>query len=324
MSLLFSGRAVGADAGPLPFTRRVQRWVLTHLRQAITSLGEIWRAPLWAIITILVLGISMTLPTTLYVLVKNLQQVSASYDQSYEISLFLTQDTTATDVATLLTILQADPAVANVRFIDKASAMAEFKQQSGFGEALAFLDENPLPDVLLVTPKVNQPAAAEALLLKLQQERWVELAKLDISWLQRLAALTALLQQTVYSLAVLLLTAALLVIGNTIRLAIVDKKAEIEVMKLVGATDAFIQRPFLYTGLWLGLFGGVVAYIVVELLLWWLSKGIQHVTALYQSDFLLTSLELSEFGYLLAIAVTLGLLGSYLAVRSQLRAISPG
>lgn len=323
MSMLFAGRAVGATASQPNVLQKLLRGVLTHVRQAITSLGELWRSPLWALITVAVLGISMTLPTTLHLLVKNVQQVSRSYDESFEISLFLKNDAGATDIATLVTLLQGDAEVAKVRLIDKAAAMAEFKQQSGFGEALAFLDQNPLPDVLLVTPKKNQPAAAEALMHKLEKERFVELAKLDISWLERLAALMNLMQQAVYTIAVLLLSAALLVIGNTIRLSIMDKKAEIEVMKLVGATDAFIQRPFLYTGIWLGVFGGFLAFLVVELMLWWLQGAIATVTQLYQSDFVLNSLSLREFGYLMLIAVTLGLVGSYIAVRSHIKAIEP-
>jgi len=323
MSMLFAGRAVGATASQPNLLQKLLRILLTHVRQAVTSLGELWRSPLWALITVAVLGISMTLPTTLHLLVKNVQQVSRSYDQSFEISLFLKNDASPTDIATLVTLLQGDSQVAKVRLIDKAAAMAEFKQQSGFGEALAFLDQNPLPDVLLVTPKKNQPAAAEALMHKLEKERFVELAKLDISWLERLAALMNLMQQAVYTIAVLLLSAALLVIGNTIRLSIMDKKAEIEVMKLVGATDAFIQRPFLYTGIWLGVFGGFLAFVVVELMLWWLQGAIATVTQLYQSDFVLNSLSLREFGYLMLIAVTLGLVGSYIAVRSHIKAIEP-
>lgn len=323
MSILFSGRAVGATATQPNMLQKLLRGIFTHLRQAITSLGELWRSPLWTLITVAVLGVSMTLPTTLHLLVKNIQQVSRSYDQSFEISLFLQNDTTPTEIATLVTLLQGDPQVAKVRLIDKAAAMTEFKQQSGFGEALAFLDQNPLPDVLLVTPKINQPAAAEVLMQKLQKERYVELAKLDISWLERLAALMNLLQQAVYTIAILLLSAALLVIGNTIRLSIMDKKAEIEVMKLVGATDAFIQRPFLYTGIWLGVFGGFLAFVVVEVMLWWLRSAIATVTQLYQSDFVLNSLSMQEFGWLMLIAVSLGLVGSYIAVRSHIKAIEP-
>ncbi len=323
MSILFNGRASGASDSAPGLVQRFVMGIVGHLRQSVSSLGELWRSPVWTFVTIAVLGISMTLPATLHVLVKNLQQVSSSYDQSFEISLFLKNDVTETDIATLVTLLQGDKDVAKVRLIDKTAAMAEFKQESGFGEAISFLDQNPLPDVLLVTPAQSQPAAAEALLNKLQKERFVELAKLDISWLERLAAIMSLVQQVVYTIAALLLCGALLVIGNTIRLLIMDKKAEIEVMKLVGATDSFIQRPFLYTGIWLGVFGGFLAFLVIELMLYWLRGAIANVTQLYQSGFVLNVLTLQEFGLLMLIAVSLGLVGSYLAVRSHIKAIEP-
>ncbi|WP_348728690.1 permease-like cell division protein FtsX [Rheinheimera texasensis] len=323
MSILFNGRASGASDSAPGMVQRFVMGIVGHLRQSVSSLGELWRSPVWTFVTIAVLGISMTLPATLHVLVKNLQQVSSSYDQSFEISLFLKNDVTETDIATLVTLLQGDKDVAKVRLIDKTAAMAEFKQESGFGEAISFLDQNPLPDVLLVTPAQSQPAAAEALLNKLQKERFVELAKLDISWLERLAAIMSLVQQVVYTIAALLLCGALLVIGNTIRLLIMDKKAEIEVMKLVGATDSFIQRPFLYTGIWLGIFGGFLAFLVIELMLYWLRGAIANVTQLYQSGFVLNVLTLQEFGLLMLIAVSLGLVGSYLAVRSHIKAIEP-
>lgn len=323
MSMLLTGRAVGATTVKLTRREKLWRAVATHARQALSSLGELWRTPVWAFVTVAVLGVSMTLPATLHLLIKNIQQVSRSYDQSFEISLFLKNEATPTDIASFVTILQGDPQIAKVRLIDKAAAMAEFKQQSGFGEAIRFLDQNPLPDVLVVTPTENLPAAAENLLQKLEKERFVDLAKLDISWLERLAALMALMQQAVYTIAVLLLCAALLVIGNTIRLLIMDKKAEIEVMKLVGATDAFIQRPFLYTGVWLGVFGGFLAFLVIEFMILWLRAAIAKVTQLYQSDFVINSLSLAEFGVLMAIGTGLGLFGSYLAVRSHIKAIEP-
>lgn len=323
MSLLFSGRVSGASDTTPGVVQKLLMWLVSHLRQAVTSLGELWRSPLWTLVTVAVLGISMTLPATLHVLVKNLQQVSASYDQSFEISLFLKNDISETEIATLITLLQGDKEVAKVRLIDKAAAMAEFREGSGFGEALAFLEHNPLPDVLLVTPVRNQPAAAEALQQKLQRERFVELAKLDISWLERLAAIMSLVQQVVYAIATLLLSGALLVIGNTIRLLIMDKRSEIEVMKLVGATDSFIQRPFLYTGIWLGVFGGFLAFLIIEVLLFWLRGAIGNVTQLYQSGFVLNVLTLREFGLLMLIGIGLGWLGSYLAVRGHIKAIEP-
>lgn len=323
MSMLFSGRATGAESFSPSFAARIGMALVAHVRQCIGSLGELWRTPLWTLITVAVLGVSMTFPATLHLLVKNVQQVSNSYDKSFEISLFLQSNATDTDVATLTTLLQGNPQVAGVKLIDKNAAMQEFKQESGFGEALDFIEQNPLPHVLLVTPKVNTPAAAQALQESLQQERFVELAKLDISWLERLAALVNLVQQAVYTIAALLLCGAILVIGNTIRLLIMDKKSEIEVMKLVGATDSFIQRPFLYTGVWLGLFAGVLAFLVIEFMLWWLEGALARVTSLYQSQFHFAALTLSEFATLLGMGILLGFIGSYLAVRSHIRAIEP-
>lgn len=323
MSILFGGRATGAESFTPTLLTRLWMAVLTHVRQSISSLGELWRTPLWTLITVAVLGVSMTFPATLHLLVKNVQQVSNSYDKSFEISLFLQNSATDTDVATLSTLLQGNPEVAEVKLISKEAAMQEFKQESGFGEALDFIEQNPLPHVLLVTPKVNTPAAAQQLQESLAKERFVELAKLDISWLERLAALVNLVQQAVYAIAFLLLAGAVLVIGNTIRLLIMDKKSEIEVMKLVGATDGFIQRPFLYTGVWLGLFAGFLAFLVIELMLWWLEGALARVTSLYQSQFHFAALTFGEFGSLLLIGVLLGFVGSYLAVRSHIRAIEP-
>ena len=188
---------------------------------------------------------------------------------------------------------------------------------------LAQAPDNPLPDVLLVLPKNTQAEAARALLNRLNKERIVEYGKLDIDWLTRLDAIVSLLQQAVAVIALLLLGAVVLIIGNTIRLSIMNKKDEIEVMKLVGATDAFIQRPFLYSGVWFGVFGGLLAYLIVETMLLWLQSAIVSVTELYGSEFRLMSLSVTEFFSLMLLAVLLGLAGSYLSVRRHISAIEP-
>lgn len=146
---------------------------------------------------------------------------------------------------------------------------------------------------------------------------------MDLEWLQRLDAVVLLLQQAVVAIGLLLLSAVLLIVSNTIRLSIISKREEIEVMKLVGATDAFIQRPFLYTGFWFGVFGGLLAFLVTEVLLWWLRGAIADISDLYQSDFRLQAMSLQEFGGLILLAVLLGVIGSYLSVRRHLRAIEP-
>ncbi|EJI86311.1 cell division protein [Alishewanella aestuarii B11] len=323
MSILFSSRAHGAKASRVNAIQRVVMFFVHHIRQAVFSLGELWRTPGSSLMTIAVLGLSLTLPTTLHLLVKNVQQISGGFAKAAEINLFIRDTATPQQVQSLKTILEADSQIVGVRHISKEAAMAEFREASGFGAALNYLTDNPLPDVLVVLPVHTEPAAARQLQQQLEKERIVEFAKLDLEWLQRLDALVLLLQQAVVAIGLLLLSAVLLIVSNTIRLSIINKRDEIEVMKLVGATDAFIQRPFLYTGLWFGVFGGLLAFLVTEALLWWLRSAIASISSLYQSDFQLQAMSLHEFGGLLLLAILLGVMGSYLSVRRHLRAIEP-
>lgn len=324
MSILFSGRASsGASAHKISLGRRFVMFWVNHVRQALFSLGELWRTPSASILTIGVLGVSLTLPATLHLLVKNVQQVSDSFTQAAEISLFIKDGTDDRQINSLLKILQADNDIARVTHIGKQQALDEFADVSGFGAALTYLTDNPLPDVLLVLPKNTSAGSARQLLDRLSKERIVEFGKLDIDWLTRLDAIVSLLRQAVLVIAILLLGAVLLIIGNTIRLSIMSKKDEIEVMKLVGATDAFIQRPFLYSGVWFGVFGGLLAFLIVEAMLWWLQGAIGSVTSLYDSEFRLMAFSVTEFFSLMLLAVLLGLTGSYLSVRRHISAIEP-
>ncbi|MCC5450906.1 permease-like cell division protein FtsX [Rheinheimera sp. UJ51] len=323
MSILFTGRATGAKANRIGLVRRFLMFFVHHIRQALSSLGELWRTPAASFLTIIVLGLSLTLPVTLHLLVKNAQQISNSFAKAAEINLFILEDASAAQIQSLQTILKADPQITAVRHINKADAMAEFQAASSFGEALNYLTQNPLPDVLVVMPANTEPAAARALMQQLAAERIVEFAKLDLEWLTRLEAVVRLMQQAVIAIALLLLSAVLFIVSNTIRLSIISKQAEIEVMKLVGATDSFIQRPFLYTGFWFGVLGGLLAFLVSETLLWGLRGAISDITSLYQSDFQLQAMNLYEFCGVILLAVSLGVGGSYLSVRRHIRAIEP-
>ena len=158
---------------------------------------------------------------------------------------------------------------------------------------------------------------------KLEAEREVDFGKLDIAWLERLNALLSLLKESVITITLLLLTSVTLIIGNTIRLSIMDKKEEIQVMKLVGATNTFIHAPFLWTGIWYGVIGGLFAFISVALMMWWLSSAVNSVAGVYQTNFLLIGLTLSEFGFLVLLATSLGFVGSYLSVNRYIKEIEP-
>lgn len=309
----------------LGWTGRITAYVIRHLQQAIGSIGDLWRTPFTSIMTVLVLGISLTLPATLHLFVKNTQAVTEQWDSASEITLFLKLSTSDKAAQNFVQRVQLYPEVENVVYISADQAMQEFKLVSGFGQALEYLDTNPLPATVLVTPskRFSQVQAARELLIKLETEREVEQGKLDLEWLTRLEAMAALIEDMVIGIALLLCLSVVLIIGNTIRLAILNQKDAIAVMKLVGATDRFIQRPFLYAGIWYGVLGGLIASICVALLASYLLGALTHLTDLYQSQFVLSGLSLSEFMFLQLVAVSLGLLGSYISVHQHIRAIEP-
>ena len=325
MSLLFKGRPQGASDARIGTMQTIMAFFISHLRQALGSLGELWRQPAASIMTVGVLGLSITLPSTLYIMVKNTEKISAGWEQASEISLFLKENTSEASAQQLLTRLTTWPEIDTVTFIPADDALKEFQHLSGLGDAIAYLESNPLPDVVLVAPveKHATPQAAQMLLDKLKQQREVDIGKLDIEWLERLYAVLDIVRDLVTLIGGLLFIAVVLIIGNTIRLNILNKRDEIMVMKLVGATDAFIHRPFLYTGFWYGLLGGLIAWVAVILILWWMDSSIQAFAALYQKDFAVTGLSGSALFTMLGLSVLLGLIGSLISVQRHVREIEP-
>ncbi|MCO4322194.1 permease-like cell division protein FtsX [Aliidiomarina quisquiliarum] len=304
--------------------RFVMFWV-HNLQQALGSLGELTRNPWASMMTIAVLGLSLTLPSTLYVVVKNSQAATVGLSDAAEISLYLRKDLKQHDVETFAKRIELRNDVEQVQIIMRDAGLRDFRESSGFGSALDYLDENPLPDVLVVLPQADFKSVerAQGLLAQLQQEREVSSASLDLQWLERLQALVRFVEDVLGALAVLLCAAVVLIVGNTIRLMILNRRDEIIVMKLVGATDAYIQRPFLYTGFWYGIIGGVVAWIATAILVFWIARAVSGVTVLYDSSFQLSGLNFTELMILWLVAVVLGLIGSFIAVRRHVAAIEP-
>ncbi|MFQ6372051.1 permease-like cell division protein FtsX [Shewanella sp. YIC-542] len=309
----------------LPLSGRIVMFFIRHLQHATGSMGELWRTPVSSLMTMAVLGVSLSLPAALQVLVKNAENITHSWDSAAQISLFIEGERSPQSIQSLLARLKSYPEISQLQYISREQALAEFQQRSGFGEALSYLGSNPLPAVITVTPteRYSTVVGAKELLAKLEQEAEVSFGRLDIEWLQRLQALVNLLERIVLGLALLLVLAVVLVIGNTIRLAIMNRRNEIEVMKLVGATEAFIQRPFLYSGIWYGVVGGLLAWCIINLLVWYLSGTLSSFMGLYGSDLQLQSLSFTELLQMVAAASFLGWLGSYLSVRQHLRAIEP-
>lgn len=304
---------------------RVNAYFTHHLWVLVSSLGGLWRTPLATLMTAAVIGIALALPAGLHVLLQNVQQLSTGWEGTAQMSLFLKPAVSETQAQSLAEKLRGWEGVEEVRYISREQALAEFRELSGFGEALESLDENPLPAVLVLRPsaRATAPAQMELLLGRVRELEPVDLAQLDMEWVRRLSGIIEVGKRGVLLLAGLLGLAILLVVGNTIRLTILSRTQEIVVTKLIGATNAFIRRPFLYTGLWYGLMGAVVAWLLVAILLGLLSAPVNRLSFLYNSQFSLGGLDLETLAVLLASGVSLGLLGSWLAVGKHLKAIEP-
>ena len=304
---------------------RVDIWLLRHLQVALSSLGRFAHSPLSSLMTSAVVGIALALPAGLHLLLNNLQALSGNWDGAATISLYLEQRLEPTGIEQLVGHLQLDPAVGDLELISSDQALAEFRRLSGFSGALDTLDENPLPAVVVVEPTVEQssPEAAAALLERLEALDGVDFAQLDLQWVRRFQAITDTARRAVLVLASLLGMAVLLIVVNTIRLEIQARQAEIEISKLIGATNAFIRRPFLYSGFWYGLFGGLIAWLLVTLSLWLLDAPVARLAGLYQSSFELAGIDLLNLLLLLTGGALLGLLGSWVAVGRHLHQIEP-
>jgi len=300
-------------------------WLSHHLQVALGSLGRLLRNP-WATgMTIAVIAIAIALPASLYVLTRNLDLLSESWDQTTAISLFLTPDTDIEQARALAAALEAHPNLDQVTLIGPDQALSELGSYQGFSEAIAQLEENPLPVVLALQPtsEVRTPEALERLAREVEAPPQVDFARLDTRWIQRFQAILNLMQRGVVLLGSALALAVLLVVGNTIRLEIENRRNEIEIMELVGATPAFIRRPFLYTGGWYGLFGGTGAWLLVVLALALIQGPVSRLAALYHTQFSLTGLGSTTSLTILGGGLGLGLLGSWVSVGRHLSAARP-
>lgn len=275
--------------------------------------------------TTAVIAIALALPTGLYLGLNNVSGLSAGWDGSTQISLFLHTGVDENKAEILMNRLRLHNEIDRVDIITKKQGLEQFRQLSGFGDALKFLENNPLPVVLVVQPIVDpqRPDKINHLVKELQSDSLVELAQLDMQWVKRLYALLEIAYRGIWVIGSLLGLAVLLIIGNTIRLDIQNRRAEIEVAKLIGASNAFIRRPFLYTGLWYGITGGLLAWLLTTLSLNLLEQPVQKLAMLYHSSFKLSGLTADNILVLITISCTLGLLGSWLAVGRHLSEIEP-
>ena len=298
-------------------------WFLQHVQAFLLSLGQLYKNPMNALLTTFVIGISLALPAGFYSFLENARRVTSNWDATSHISLFLKTDIDDQRAQALADELKNHADIKAVEVIDREAALLEYKQNSGFAAALDALEHNPLPPVIIVQPKIESISSMnnERLLKALRALPEVDSGQFDRQWAQRLHRIIEVFQRFIMIVAALLSIAVILVIGNTIRLAIHNRRQEIEINKLFGATDAFIQRPFLYSGLLHGIGGSLIAWLLLEAAVLLLNGPVVRLTDLYGSSFSLVALNFREIVSLLLLGAGLGLAGSWFSVKRHLRAI---
>ena len=293
------------------------------LAQNIGVLRRMFASKLAGIFNILVIGIALSLPAGLYVLLQNVQGLVAQLSSTPQISLFMSMDAKSEDVDTLRKQLEQHPAIARVEFIARGQALEQLKQSTGLADVIGGLNQNPLPDAFIIYPKSGAAQSLDELRIELAKLPKVEQAQLDSAWAYKLEALLKFGRIMVLILVSLLSLALIAITFNTIRLQILTQRDEIEVAKLIGATNGFIRRPFLYFGATQGLLGGIMAWLIITLSLLLLNQQLNALTQLYASQFMLHPLSLGDSLTLLLFSMYLGWLGAWLSVARHLSQIEP-
>jgi cell division transport system permease protein len=297
-----------------------------HAQVLVGSLGRILHQPFATLMTMGVIAVALALPLFLSLLLQNARLATGNWNEAYDLSVYVDKKAGSARVQSIARQLRLRRDVATVRIISADQALAEFRSDSGFGKALDVLGgENPLPDTLVVTPSLtaSTPQGTQTLKNAIAEMNDIQTVQIDTDWIKRLHAILGLLRRVVLLAGVLLGVGIVLIVSNTIRLDILNRRAEIEVMKLVGASDGFARRPFLYSGVWYGLGGGVLALILVGVASVVLARPVAQLAFLYHSDFRLEGLKMLSGLSVLGLAVALSWVGSWLAATRHIRAIEP-
>lgn len=305
--------------------KKLQMLLSYHLQAANTSLNLLCRKPLATMMTVFVIAIALTLPTLFWVFTDNLEQITVDWQQGGHISLYLKSSLSPDDEMALLQQVRASEGVGQASLKSAAAGLAELQQQEGMQNIMRYLSENPLPAVIDVIPAlgINSPSQVEQLFIRLQGLPQVEQVKLDMQWVNRLHALLGFVNKVADAIITLLASAVILIISNTLRLAIQNRHEEIQVLKLIGATDPYIARPFLYSGIWYTLAGAILAVLLVNLFMLSLAVAVNQLAAVYQMHYSLTSLSVKQAYLLVFVAIILGWLGARISVKRQLASIEP-
>ena len=313
----------GATVTKTGLRNRLVAWLSHHQRVSLSTLAELLGNPFTSLMTWLVIGIALGLPLILYVVLQNVSSISGDWGGKPRVVLYLTQEVTLEGGQALAMEIEQRDDIEETVFVSSARALQEFQRRSGFGDVLSTLDRNPLPHVIEVVPVNPDPFVLGKLVSAWEVNMLVENVSVDLQWLERLFALLVFAERLVTALAIVLGLGVMLIMGNTIRLAIESRRQEIEVIKLVGGTDAFVRRPFLYLGFWYGLGGAVTAFFLLQTSLYFLSTPVEMLAQSYRDDFALQGPGFLGNLLLLVSGSILGIIGSVLAVSRHLADIEP-
>jgi cell division transport system permease protein len=307
------------------YSDRLKAYRDQHAQALFSSLGRLFNTPFSSAMTIGVLAIAISLASGFYLIVANLQQLTVGLEASNQISLFLRDEVSEAHAKKYAEELKKNPDIADTTLIGNKQALAEFRKFSGFGEAVDLLEKNPLPIVIQVLPKnaLIDKDKSSALLEKFKKSPEVDFAQMDMAWVQRLQGIVATARLAAILIAMLLGAAVFFIAGNTIRLEIHNRRDEIIIAKLVGATNGFIQRPFLYTGFWIGLLSGIMAWFLVTLMLLILRGSVENLSGLYEGGFHLMFFSYLETVQLLSACSLLAVFGAWLVLHFQIKQLQP-
>ena len=303
----------------------INTWFGRHLSTASSSFRKLLAQPFASLMIVGVIAMTLALPSALHLLVKNALAVSGGWEDALDFSVFLDESLTVDEAEGLRRLIVQRADVDGVTLVTAEQALDDFREQSGFGAALDQLSSNPLPHTLVVRPaSFNTPDSMTLLREELENLPETVAVQVDTDWVQRFHAILDVIDQGIGIGAALLGLAIIVIIGNTIRLDFQNRRDEIEVTKLIGASDGFVRRPFLWSGLWFGLLGGLLAVGLVEWGLYLLDEPVSRLAGLYQGNVDLIRLSLAEAATVIGVGSGLGLVGSWFAATRHMRAIEPG
>jgi len=301
----------------------VTAWLRLHWMAFGSTLAKLASTPFATVLNVLVIGVALALPAGAYSLLFNLQYAARNVSSDPEFSVFLALEVQKSEIAQLERRLKDLAGIEKVEFRSRESALAEFRKHPSMGDVLAALDRNPLPDAFVVRLADNNGDVLDRMAEQVRGWAHVEHVQVDSAWVRRVAAAVGVGRVAVLLLAGLLSFALLAVTFNTIRLQILTQREEIEVAKLLGATNGTIKRPFYYYGALLGLLGGGAALGIVFSAFWVLNRSVAEFAQLYASDFRLDRLPPADLASILAFAAALGLAGAWLSVSRHLQSFEP-